>query len=127
MFSEDETSESNVERRPMYDLKGQHRCEEHGEDWEFFCDDHMALCCGPCVNIYHSRRQAVHNIYTELHRKDVRSLNIVDAIEKLQNFANSFIEELKKAKLGTALTEKLSSALRYIDDIQMFFIENLKN
>lgn len=122
-----EKAERIEEEKPWFCIQGQDKCQEHDEEWEFYCEDHWILCCGSCVSSSHTKCKHLDNICKDAIKNDANISDLENLIEKLETSAKTFIEELKQAKLATSSKVNLFSALRYIDDMKNFVCTKFDN
>ncbi|KAH3810575.1 hypothetical protein DPMN_138968 [Dreissena polymorpha] len=112
----------------MIDMKGINKCNEHGRDIEFFCQDHSKLCCSSCVLIHRKCGQVdeIANVSRQT-RPELQALK--QSLIKLQSEADDIIADCKQSEtvLNKSI-EKMSLEVDAMRDrmIQLFEVAKKK-
>ncbi|KAH3810455.1 hypothetical protein DPMN_138847 [Dreissena polymorpha] len=104
----------------MIDMKGINKCNEHGRDIEFFCQDHSKLCCSSCVLI-HRKCGQVDEIakVSRQTRPELQALK--QSLIKLLSEADDIIAECKQSE--TVLNESIEKMSSEVDTMRYRMIK----
>ncbi|KAH3803799.1 hypothetical protein DPMN_132067 [Dreissena polymorpha] len=89
----------NISSPVIIDMKGLDKCHEHEQEIEFFCQDHLKLCCSSCVLIHRKCDQLDEKAKVSMHaRPELQALQ--QSLIKLQSEADAIKAECEQSKTG---------------------------
>ncbi|KAH3805967.1 hypothetical protein DPMN_134277 [Dreissena polymorpha] len=108
------------------DMKGMDICNDHGKAFEFFCEDHLKLCCTICV-ITHRRCDELDEISTISSRKLAELDTLKQCLLKLEADTDAYVIECKQSeKQLTESFRDISKEVEYLGDRCIKQIEEAK-
>lgn len=99
----------------VFDIGGLEMCKHHDKLFEFYCMDHLDLCCSSCAVFQHRGCSGITELSSESKTHSNFTNDLESDIQQLQEIAHQMTEVLNKTKAGTSA--KLGTVLRYVEDI----------
>ncbi|KAH3805524.1 hypothetical protein DPMN_133828 [Dreissena polymorpha] len=81
----------------VVDMKGKDKCSEHGKGFEFYCEDHLKLCCTTCI-IAHGKCNKWDEIASISRQKGAQLHGLKQSLLKLKSDADAIVAECKQTE-----------------------------
>lgn len=99
----------------VFDIGGLDMCKHHDKLFEFYCMDHLDLCCSSCAVFQHRGCSGITELSSENKKHSTFTNDLESDIQQLQETAHQMTKVLNETKAGTSA--KLGTVLRYVEDI----------
>ncbi|XP_052217330.1 uncharacterized protein LOC127835101 isoform X4 [Dreissena polymorpha] len=99
----------------VVDMKGKDKCSEHGKGFEFYCEDHLKLCCTTCI-IAHGKCDKWDEIASISRQKGAQLHGLKQSLLKLKSDADTIVAECKQTE--EELNASIADLSKDLDEVK---------